>query len=224
MSSLASPPRQLLPAEESLVDQAYAQIEERIVTLQLAPGQVVSENMLSALLGLGRTPVREALQQLAREGLVVIMPKRGIIVSEIDVRKQLKLLEVRREIERYLVGSAARRAEAEERQAFDDLAERLDAAGASSDGEAFLALDRSFNRLLLQAGRNDYATAVMKLMQGLSRRFWFAHYKQSANLPEAAQLHARIARHIAANQPELAMQDLDRLIDNVETFTRATLD
>ncbi|TRX76195.1 GntR family transcriptional regulator [Pseudomonas mangiferae] len=224
MVTLDTPTRLPQPAEESLVDQAYAQIEERIVTLQLAPGQVVSENMLATLLGLGRTPVREALQQLAREGLVVIMPKRGIVVSGMDVRKQLRLLEVRREVERYLVGSAARRAEEPERDAFAALAQRLDAVGETNDGEAFLVLDRTFNRLLLQAGRNEYATAVMKLMQGLSRRFWFAHYKQAANLPEAAQLHACIARHIAANQPEAAMEDLDRLLDNVETFTRATLD
>lgn len=75
--------------DQSLADQAYARIEEGIATLQLKPGQIVSENGLAKLLGLGRTPVREALQQLAREGLVIIMPKLGIMVSEIDVRKQL---------------------------------------------------------------------------------------------------------------------------------------
>ena len=64
--------------EQSLAGQAYTQIEERIATLSLKPGQIVSENGLSKLLGLGRTPVREALQQLAREGLVVIVPKLGI--------------------------------------------------------------------------------------------------------------------------------------------------
>ncbi|AMB87780.1 GntR family transcriptional regulator [Pseudomonas agarici] len=226
MSSLAKRVAEkinLVP-EESLVDLAYMQIEELIATLQLPPGQMVSENMLSTLIGLGRTPVREALQQLAREGLVVIMPKRGIVVSEIDVKKQLRLLEVRREIERYLVGAAAKRAEPDERVEFARLAKNMRLASQESDGEAFLELDRKFNKLVIKAGRNEYASSVMKLMQGLSRRFWFAYYKRFANLPETAQLHAAIAQHIAEEKPEEAMRDLDVLLDNVETFTRATLD
>jgi DNA-binding GntR family transcriptional regulator len=210
--------------EQSLAGQAYTQIEERIATLSLKPGQIVSENGLSKLLGLGRTPVREALQQLAREGLVVIVPKLGIIISEIDVRKQLKLLEVRRELERYLAAVAAKRADSKQRAEFATLAEQMEQAAQENDGEAFLAHDRTFNRLLLESARNEYATSAMKLMQGLSRRFWYAHYKESANLPEAARLHARIASAIAEGNEELARDALDRLIDNVETFTRAALD
>lgn len=209
---------------QSLADQAYARIEEGIATLQLKPGQIVSENGLSKLLGLGRTPVREALQQLAREGLVVIMPKLGIMVSEIDVRKQLRLLEVRREVERLLVSAAAKNANAAQRAQFAALAEHMAAAGRESNGDTFLSLDRTFNRLLLDSANNEYATSAMKLMQGLSRRFWYAHYEKFANLPEAARLHADIAAAIAAGDRDAARDGLDRLIDNVETFTRATLE
>lgn len=222
MTSIAKLPAGLV--EESQTERAYAAIEERIATLQLAPGQVVSENILSSMLGFGRTPVREALQQLAREGLVLILPKRGIVVSEIDVRRQLKLLEMRREVERSLVGAAARRAEEEERQEFGALADAMFSITAREDGERFLPLDRAFNRLVLRAAKNEYGTAIMKLMQGLSRRFWFAHYKQFANLAETARLHATIAREISQGRAEQAMQALDALMDNVEAFTRATLD
>ena len=97
-------------------------------------------------------------------------------------------------------------------------------AAQENDGDAFLAHDRKFNRLLLESARNEYATSAMKLMQGLSRRFWYAHYKESANLPEAARLHARIASAIAMGKEKLAREALDRLIDNVEAFTRAALD
>src|SRR5271168_3823387 len=88
---------------ETLTDKAYRALEEEIVTLRIPPGTVVSEAILSRRLGVGRTPVREALQRLAREWLVIIMPRRGIVVSEIDPVRQLRLLEVRREIERLLV-------------------------------------------------------------------------------------------------------------------------
>ena len=80
-----------------------------IVTLQLRPGVAVSEAALSERLGIGRTPIREALQRLAREHLIVVLPQRGNLVSQIDVRKQLRLLETRREVERLIARCAARR-------------------------------------------------------------------------------------------------------------------
>jgi DNA-binding transcriptional regulator YhcF (GntR family) len=89
----------------SLTSQAYERIEEMIVTLELRPGTAVSEAELSARLGIGRTPVREALQRLAREHLVQILPQRGVLVSELDIKRQLRLLEVRREVERLWCGS-----------------------------------------------------------------------------------------------------------------------
>jgi DNA-binding GntR family transcriptional regulator len=192
--------------------------------MQLKPGQIVSENGLSKLLGLGRTPVREALQQLSREGLVVVLPKLGIMISEIDVRKQLRLLEVRREVERLLAGAAAKNADAEQRAQFAVLADLMSAAGHNNDANGFLALDRQFNRLLLDSARNEYAASAMKLMQGLSRRFWYAHAERFANLLQTAQLHANIAAAIAAGNRDSAREGLDRLIDNVEAFTRATLE
>ena len=94
---------------ESLTDRAYKELEELVVTLRLAPGSVLSENALAGELGIGRTPIREALQRLAREGLVVILPRKGILVSEINPRKQLLVLEVRRELERLVARSGALR-------------------------------------------------------------------------------------------------------------------
>src|ERR1700710_375862 len=89
-----------------LREKANRVLKEEIVTLRIPPGAVVSEAILSRRLGVGRTPVREALQRLAREWLVVIMPRRGIVVSEIDTVRQLRVLEIRREIERFLARSA----------------------------------------------------------------------------------------------------------------------
>jgi DNA-binding GntR family transcriptional regulator len=106
----------------TLAEQAYAHPEELIVTLKLKPGATVSEGELSALAGIGRTPIREALQRLAREKLVSILPRRGIVVTEINVGSQLRLLEVRRELERLIAKSAARRATDGERVRFRELA------------------------------------------------------------------------------------------------------
>src|SRR3954453_11784291 len=132
---------------ESLTEKAYRLIEELIVTLQIAPGTVVSEASLSERLAIGRTPIREALQRLARERLVVVLPRRGIMVSEINVRTQLRLLEVRRELERLIARSAARRATDEERREFEQVAARFQQSARVNDDVAFMRTDREFNSL-----------------------------------------------------------------------------
>jgi DNA-binding GntR family transcriptional regulator len=210
-------------ADGTLTERAYRVLEEEIVTLALAPGEVVSEALLSDRLGIGRTPVREALQRLARERLVRIMPRRGIVVSGVDVREQLRLLEVRREVERLMARTAARRADAAQRGRLRAVADSMDRAAADGDETAFLRLDRELNLLVVEATRNEFAAAAMALMHGLSRRFWFIHWRQSADLPEAARAHAALARAIAEGRPEPAAAASDRLLDYIEAFTRATV-
>jgi len=180
--------------------------------------------MLSERLRIGRTPIREALQRLARERLVVILPRRGVMVSAIDVRSQLRLLEVRRELERLVARGAARRASEGERARFVELARAFERAARTGDDKAFMRTDREFNELCLAAVRNEFAAGAMGLMNSLSRRFWFHHYKQAADMPETAKLHADIARAIAAGDAQAAAAALDRLLDSIEAFTRATVE
>jgi DNA-binding GntR family transcriptional regulator len=225
MATKRSPGRRKRPAaDSSLTDQAYAKLEELIVTLALAPGEVVSESALGAQLGIGRTPIREALHRLARERLVNILPRRGIVVSEINVGAQLRLLEVRREIERLVARSAARRASDEERAEFMTLAKAFEAAAKEDAATAFMRTDRAFNELALVAARNEYASGAMLLMHSLSRRFWFIHYRQAADMPLAAKLHAAVARAIARGDAKAAASASDALVDYIEAFTRSTAD
>jgi DNA-binding GntR family transcriptional regulator len=211
-------------AAPSLTDRAYADLEEMIVTLKLAPGAAVSEQELAQRLGTGRTPIREALQRLAREGLVAILPRRGILVSEINVARQLRLLEVRRELERLIARSAARRATDEERREFEQVAARFQQSARVNDDVAFMRTDREFNSLCSAASHNEFAAGAMSLMHSLSRRFWYIHYKRAADMPLTAKLHANIARAIARGDEEAAAAASDKLIDEIEAFTRDTTD
>ncbi len=207
----------------TLTDRAYRQIEEMIVSLQLAPGEVLSEVQLAEDLGIGRTPVREALQRLSSEGLVQVLPRRGILVSDINLSRQLLLLELRREVERLCVGKAAKRATPDERRRFADLAEALDASARDRDDVAFMRLDREFNQALLAACHNEFAESAMRRMQGLTRRFWFQHYREVLDLERCASLHAEVARKIAEGEEQPARDASDRLNDYIEEFTRATI-
>jgi DNA-binding GntR family transcriptional regulator len=213
----------LRDSEPSLTDQAYTILEEMIVTLKLPPGAAVSEARLSQVLGIGRTPIREALQRLARERLVTILPRRGIIVSEINVKSQLRLLEVRREVERLIARSAARLALPAERARFVEIARIFEQSAKTNDETTFIRVDREFNELCSTAARNEFGAGAMTLMHSLSRRFWFIHYQEAADMPATAKLHANIARAIAKGDEEAAGRALDRLIDEIDKFTRATV-
>ena len=204
-----------------LTEQAYAALEERIVTLRLKPGDFFSEHALAEQLGLGRTPIREALQRLAREGLVAILPRRGILVSAIEPKQQMLVLEVRRELERLLSRTAATRGTREQREAFRDIAAGMDAAAASNDDIAFMRLDRAHNVLMTEAAHNEFAAGAMRLINGHSRRFWYQHHAQAADLPLCARLHAEQARAIADGDAMLAAKASDQLMDYTEAFTRS---
>ena len=152
-----------------------------------------------------------------------ILPRRGVIVSDINVNSQLRLIELRREVERLLAKSAARRATPEIRERFLELATDFEKSARRNDDIAFMRVDRAFNDLCLTAARNEFTVSAMGLTQSLSRRFWYHHYKQTPDMPETAKLHSDIARAIAAGDEEAAATATDRLIDKIEAFTRATV-
>ena len=146
------------------------------------------------------------------------------MVSEINLRLQLRLLEVRRELERLTARLAAERATPEERREFTELAQAMLAAAAKSDDIAFMRLDQRFNVLVATAARNEFARRSMGLMNALSRRFWYQHYQEVADLPLAAKLHAAVAEAVAQKKVKAAGAASDRLIDYIEDFARKTLD
>ena len=125
----------------SKVEEVYSLIEEKIITMELAPGELISENELAKELGFGRTPVREALQQLARQYLVEVMPRRGIRVTEIDIKVQMRLIEVRSVLEQLQAKLAAKRATSEQRQRFVEIALEMEGTAQHEDYLNFVRLD-----------------------------------------------------------------------------------
>lgn len=209
-----------MSTRESLTDKAYKQLEEMIVTLQLEPGAVAAEQELGERLQIGRTPIREALHRLAREGLVMILPRKGVLVTEINPGKQLLLLEVRRELERLMARTSAVRSTDAERKEFRRIVKGMLQAAVKSDDMKFMRHDSELNTLVAQASHNEYAARAIQAIQGLSRRFWYVHYKQAADLPLCARLHAQLAQRIADGDAGGAAEASDRLVGYVEDFTR----
>lgn len=208
---------------ESQAQRAYRTIEQMIVSLEISPGSRISEASLSNSLGIGRTPVREALQRLAREGSIKILPRSGAVVLDVDVDDHFKLIEVRREVERILIGRSARLADARVRMTCAELHQRFDTAAKTLDETIFMAADQEFNTLVARSAHNEYAANAMAPMQAQTRRFWYLYFREFGDLSKVCRLHASICDAIANNDEKSARDASDRLIDYVEEYTYATM-
>lgn len=224
MTSGRLKPTALDETRQSLTDRAYSELEELIVTLELKPGAVLSEQALVERLKIGRTPVREALQRLAREGLVTIRPRKGVVVADIDITSHLKMLEVRRELERLMARKAAERGSTEQRAAFAKLAQDMHDTVSRSDDLAFIRLDAEFNALINETAGNEFASKSIALMAGLSRRFWYLYSQRAPGLTTMAKRHIAVAKAIAAADADAAANASDALLDYVESISRNAID
>jgi DNA-binding GntR family transcriptional regulator len=160
---------------ESLADQAYSIVEQMIVSLELPPGSVFSEGQLSEQIGIGRTPLREALQKLAHGRLVAALPRRGMMVTDINVTEHLAMLETRRVLDRLVAQRAAKRRSVEQAEALRSCAKQMAQTALSDDTLAFMSLDRKCDRILDRAARNPYAVQCAAPLHAHCRRFWTAH-------------------------------------------------
>lgn len=210
-------------AATTLTREAYRRLEEMIVTLELAPGAIVSEAILSRQIGIGTTPIREALHRLAREYLVQIIPRRGVVVTSIDVRLQLEVLETRRELDRLLACAAARRGSSADRAAIQALIGPTEQAAAEQSIKEFLRLDAQLNVLLSKAANNSIAAEIVTTLHAVSRRFWFFYLDLPRHLPETAARHIAVVRAVAAGDDAAAATASDSLIDYLVTFAKQTL-
>jgi DNA-binding GntR family transcriptional regulator len=206
--------------QRSLAEQAYEVLEEMIVTLVLAPGASLTESKLIEETGLGRTPLREALQRLADVGLIDIAPRQGTTVTRIDVGDQLLLLEVRRELERLIATSSARRHTPGQGEMLAEMAVEMRRAAATDDYLLFLRVDRAFNQCAAESAANRHLLKAIAPIHALARRFWYKYYRPY-DLSIAAIAHAEIMEAIVASDPAAAARASDALLDYVEEFTRS---
>jgi DNA-binding GntR family transcriptional regulator len=190
---------------------AYRALEQMIVTLELAPGSVTTEGALIERLGLGRTPVREAVQRLAWEGLLEIRPRAGLAVAPLHAGDWLKVLDARRGVEAVLARSAARFVSRETAARFQAAALAMQAAVEKDDVIAYLEADKALDEAMAAAADNIYAARTAAPLQTHSRRFWF-RYRADASLPESAGHHVGIIRAILDRDEDAAGREAERLI------------
>lgn len=206
----------------SLAEQAYIQLEELIVTLALPPGVSLSEAILSAKTGIGRTPIREALKRLEHQGLVRSMPRKGLIVRDMRVEDQFALLEVLRPLDRLIACKAARGINSAQREALRRCSDSMIKAAAAEDLHRFLLFDQECDRIIYEAARNPFASDIVTPLYSHSRRFWCS-FQRPGDLANLASHHAEVMSAVIEGSEEKASAASDALIDYVEVFSKRAI-
>jgi len=196
----------------SLAERAYDQIRRMIIRLELAPGDVVREADLQATLDMSRTPIREALQRLARDHFVTVIPRRGMFVSAIDVEELSMLYETRAIMEPYAARLATKRG------THDDWAEMADVLAATrrpgTSAPQLIDLDRRCHEIIWRAAGNRFLTSTLDTLYAQSDRLWHIYLADVADMGEAVDEH--VAIHEA-----LSVGDADRVSSLVEAHVNS---
>jgi len=208
---------------ELLSEQAYRSIRDLIVTLDLQPGAVVSESDLMARLGMGRTPVREALRALARERLVEVYPRRGIFVAGVDPRELSALSEARSVLEPAAARLAAVRLTDSDRATIDELLRELDGLGRIPDERELIALDQRLHRFVYAACRNTFLERSLDDYYTHALRIWFLALNRLEHLGDAVGEHKAILEAIRDGDADAAADTMTAHIDGFESSIRQAL-
>lgn len=201
---------------------AYTTIEEMIVTLELAPGESLTEQALCTRLEMGRTPVREALLRLKQDYLLAVLPRQGILIKPIDTTTALEALDVRHHVEGLLIERAARLASESQRAEFLHMAGRAEHALATRDNVLFSRIDKRFNERVCEAADHDVAARTVMPLHAVSRRIGFFLAQVAHQEPEATvQPHIDIMHAIAANEGKSALVALATLHQRTRQQTLA---
>jgi DNA-binding GntR family transcriptional regulator len=183
----------------TLSARAYAEIRRMIIRLELAPGDVVREDVLQEQLGIGRTPIREALQRLARDQFVTVIPRRGMFVSSIYVPELSMLFETRAVMEPYAARLAALRGTGED---WDEMAALIEAAETAHGDVALLDIDRGCHEIIWRAAGNRFLTDTLDVLYAQSDRVWHLYLADVADTRHAVDEHAEILEALAAGDAD----------------------
>jgi DNA-binding GntR family transcriptional regulator len=159
---------QTVSASEEKIN-PYMEIKKRIVLLDYQPAELLHEKELAEEFGMSRTPIRQAFIRLASEGLVRIVPKRGVYVSDISLQKLKNVFEVRRHLLRLVGRLAAERITSEELQAVEEKVKQIE---KEVDPHRLMQLDSELHLILNQATKNDILSSILEQLRNQAVRIW----------------------------------------------------
>jgi len=195
---------------KSLLDRAYNEIKFRIITCRYRPGEVLSEAAISLELNIGRTPIHQAIHHLMMDGLVSIMPRKGVMVRAVSIDEAMEIIGVRLVTECYCARLAADRADDTELQQLQDIVDSSKNVTEKRNVEQMMLLDREFHDTLARAAKNAVLADVLRNLHERSLRFWFISLRDPDHHRNVWEQHRAIVKALQSRQPdaaEAAMRD-----------------
>ncbi|MGH7764204.1 MAG: GntR family transcriptional regulator [Candidatus Dormibacteraceae bacterium] len=203
-------------------EEAYLRIRDRIVCLDMPPGSVVNEGRLREELRIGRTPIREALQRLARENLVRSIPHRGTFVADVNITDLARITEVRVVLEAHAARLAAEKLTPADRASIEQLLDVLENGGVT-DQRQLMELDQQVHRLIYRAARNSFLEATLERYFSLSLRLWYLVLDSGVRLRESVDEHVQLLRAVVAGDAPGAEDIMRRHVVGFEREIRKEL-
>lgn len=192
------------PVAISQNEQAYALLHDRLTTLAYKPGEYLNTANLMEDLSLGRTPINHALHRLNNEGLVQIIPRKGVVVSPLSIDDALHMIEVRLANEVLCARLAAQQITSQEIEQLRSVAFAFNQAVANRKVPEMMQLDRIFHEVIANASRNPVLVDVLRVLHGKSQRFWAISLSTHGHVPEVQDEHEQILRALAAGNADEA--------------------
>jgi len=204
-------------AVASLRDTAYDAIKHKIITCAFRPGEYINELQLSALLKIGRTPVHQALDRLMIEGMVEVIPRKGVIVKPVSLNEVLQTIEVRLINEPFGARLAAEQANDADLTELAEVLVRTKHWAALRNVENMMLLDREFHLLIAKAAKNDVLTELLRNLHERSLRFWFISLNAPTQYESVQREHTDILNAIRERNPAAAEAAMRLHIESFRT-------
>ncbi|BBH15807.1 GntR family transcriptional regulator [Nocardioides baekrokdamisoli] len=223
-SPLAGVPESSAETSESLADRAYREIRDRIVMLDIAPGSPINEDQLGSALGIGRTPIREALKRLAHERLVVAYARRGTFATDVNITDLAHISEVRAHLEPIAARSAAERATDQERAELRAiLAELGRPRGSTRTARDLMLLDLRIHRSVYAAVHNAYLEDTLMRYDNLANRIWCLFIDRLPDLAAHIEEHGPLLEAVISGDGDRAAELAGKHVIHFESEIRALI-
>jgi DNA-binding GntR family transcriptional regulator len=209
---------------ESYSDFAYRVLCDQLIVLDIAPGAPLNDDAIARSLGIGRTPVREALKRLETDRLVVAYPRRGTFSTVVDIDDLAEISEIRQQLEPVAAARAARRASAPARADLRDLADDLEKGLADPRGQSeLMRLDISVHRAIYRAAGSRHLQDVLVRYDNLATRIWSVVLERLPPVSAHIEEHALLLRTIADGDADRAATLTAQHVRDFEALIRSVL-
>lgn len=207
-----------LQIQKPLRELVYLELKHKILTGEIKTRTRLMEIDLAEKMNVSRTPIREAIRELAADGLVTIEPRRGAYVSDISVKSMLDVFEVREDLEGLASYLATQRITDEEKLALSRIHQQYEEAVANRNKAEIVEYDEKFHNQIVSCSRNKTLIYMVNQVQELSLRFRYLYYDDPNAFDRIPKEHKDILEAIISGDPDKARQAADWHIKELKQF------